>query len=219
MNAQEFAPDNNSASKLNKSQIIVGFLITDQQFTKTIEKRVFNDPTAGPEVWVTFQFLLFLAAGTNMGRITMRLHLFTAARIASIQTQILRVFFIRFWTQRHYMIQGIFQQFDIVCIGSGKNNCQRKAVFHPSVHCVLPPFFPRSVGFFPTASRGQRRFHHAAVQTLPFPADSFQLFIFFQTFGPYSFKKSCRCPFLKILVDAAGCSVFFGHCFPLATRS
>jgi len=61
MNAQEFAPDNNSASKLNKSQIIGDFLfITDQQFPKTIEKRVcdLNDPTAGPEVWAAFHFLL-----------------------------------------------------------------------------------------------------------------------------------------------------------------
>ncbi len=101
MNAQEFAPDNNSAGKLNKSQIIGGFLFkTNQKLAKAIEKRVrdLNDPTAGSEVWVTFQFLLFLAAGTNMGRITTRLHLFAAASIASIQTQILRVFFIRFWT-------------------------------------------------------------------------------------------------------------------------
>ena len=43
MNTQGFTPDNNSASKLNRSQIIGGFL--------------------------------FLAAGTNMGRIAMRLHL------------------------------------------------------------------------------------------------------------------------------------------------
>ncbi len=70
MNAQEFAPDNNSAGKLNKSQIIDGFLfITDQQFTKTVEKRVrdLNAPTAGPEVRVAFQFLLFLAASMFAG--------------------------------------------------------------------------------------------------------------------------------------------------------
>ena len=151
MNAQEFAPDNSSARKLNKGQIIGGFLfITDQQFMKTVEKRVcdLNDPTAGPEVRVTFQFLLFLAAGTNMGRITMRVHLFTAARIASIQTQILRVFFIRFWTQHHDMIQGIFQQFDIVCIGSGKNNCQRKAVFIRQYTAFCPHFFLDPLGSF-----------------------------------------------------------------------
>ena len=63
MNAQEFAPDNSSARKLNKGQIIGGFLfITDQQFMKTVEKRVcdLNDPTAGPEVRVAFRF--FFAA-------------------------------------------------------------------------------------------------------------------------------------------------------------
>ena len=101
MNAQEFAPDNNCASKLNKSQIIGSFLfITDQQFTKTVEKRVcaLNDPTADPEVEVAFQPLLFLAAGTNTGHIATQLYLFSAASIASIQTQILRVFFICFWT-------------------------------------------------------------------------------------------------------------------------
>ena len=151
MNAQEFTPDNNSTSKLNKSQIIGGILfITDQQFAKTVEKRVcdLNDPTAGSEVWVTFQFLLFLAAGTNMGRIATREHLFTAASIASIQTQILRVFFIRFWTQHHHRIQGIFQQFDIVCIGSGKNNCQRKAVFIRQYAAFCPHFFLDPLGSF-----------------------------------------------------------------------
>ena len=49
---------------------IGGFLfITDQQFAKTVEKRVrdLNDPTAGPEVRVAFQFLLFLAASMFAG--------------------------------------------------------------------------------------------------------------------------------------------------------
>ena len=84
MNAQEFTPDNRNVSKLNKSQIIGGFLfITNQQFTKMIEKRVgdLNVPPTGPEVRAAFQFLLFLAAGTNMGCIATRLYLFTAASI------------------------------------------------------------------------------------------------------------------------------------------
>ena len=48
---------------LHKSQIIGSFLfITDQQFAKTIEKRVrdLNGPAAGPEVRVAFRF--FFAA-------------------------------------------------------------------------------------------------------------------------------------------------------------
>ena len=49
MNRNEFAPDNNSAGKLNESKIIGGFLFkTDQEFTKAIEKRV-RDLSATPK--------------------------------------------------------------------------------------------------------------------------------------------------------------------------
>ena len=80
---------------------------------KTVEKRVcdLNDPTAGPEVVVAFQFLLFLATGKNMGHIATQLYLFIAASIASIQTQILRVFFIRFWTQRHNIVKTVEKRY------------------------------------------------------------------------------------------------------------
>ena len=64
MNRKEFAPDNNSAGKMNKSKVIGSLLFkTNQEFTKAIEKRVcdLNNPTAGVEVRIAFQFLLFPA--------------------------------------------------------------------------------------------------------------------------------------------------------------
>ena len=45
-----------------------------------------NDPTAGPEIWISLQFLLFLAAGPDMGDITMFQNLVLAASISSVQT-------------------------------------------------------------------------------------------------------------------------------------
>ena len=59
-----------------------------------------------------------------MGRIATRLHLFIAANIVSVQAQTPGVCFIWFRTKNHYMIQGSFQQIDIVCIGSGKTTAR-----------------------------------------------------------------------------------------------
>ena len=93
----EFTPNNDSAGKMNEGQIIGGFLfVSNQKLTKAIEKGVgdFNDPTAGPEFRILLQFFLFLATGSDMGRITMLLYLFSTPCIASIQTQILWMFFV-----------------------------------------------------------------------------------------------------------------------------
>ena len=77
MNRNEFAPDNHSAGKMNESKVISSFLfITDEEFPKAIEKRVrdFNNPTAGMEVRIAFQFHLFLATGPDMRDITALFH-------------------------------------------------------------------------------------------------------------------------------------------------
>ena len=58
---------------MNEGQIIGSFLFkTNQKLAKAIEKRVrdFNNPTAGMKFWIALQFLLFLATGSDMGRIT-----------------------------------------------------------------------------------------------------------------------------------------------------
>ena len=131
----EFTPNNDSASKLNEGWIIGSFLFrTNQKLTKAIEKRVddFNDPTTGPEFRIALQFLLFLATGSDMGRIPMLLYLFSTACIASIQTQILRMFFIWFWTQHYNMIQ---------CVSSRKNYRQRKTLLICQDTAFCPHFF------------------------------------------------------------------------------
>ena len=153
-----------------------------------------------------------------MGYIATRLHLFSASSIAGIQAQVLRVFLIWYWTQHHNMVQGIFQPFDIMGICSRKNHCQRKSVFIGQYTTFCPHFFPDPLDFFqripvPVVLSPYSRPDSAL------PADPLQLVILFQTFGPYSFKKTRCFPFLKISMDTAACSVFFRYCFPLATRS
>jgi len=93
MNGNEFAPDDNSAGKMDESKVVDGFFLkTNQELTKAIEKRVcdFNNPTAGFEVRITFQFLLFLTPRPNVGRIATLLYLCVTACITSVQAQILR---------------------------------------------------------------------------------------------------------------------------------
>jgi hypothetical protein len=51
-----------------------------------------------------------------------------------------------------------------------------------SGHCVLSPFFPWSVGFFPTDSSAEVLLP-CSIQALPRPADPFHFIILFQTFG------------------------------------
>ena len=88
MNTDKVTPDNNSTGEVNKSKIIGGFLLkANKQLTKPIEKRMryLNDPTAGPEIWISLQFLLFLTAGPDMGYITTFLNLILAASVSSVQ--------------------------------------------------------------------------------------------------------------------------------------
>ena len=151
MDRNEFAPDNNGAGKLNESEIIGGFLFkTDEEFAKTIEKRVrdLNDPAASMEIWIALQFLFFFTAGSNMRDITALFHLFLTARVTCIQTQILWMFFLRFRAYGHDRIQGFFQQFYIVRVGSGKDDRQRKTLLIRQHTAFCPHFFPGPLDSF-----------------------------------------------------------------------
>ena len=66
---------------------------------------------------------------------------------------------------------------------------------------------------------GQRSLYHTAIDTLPFPTDSFQFIVFFQSDCPYSFEKSCICPCLEITMDTTAGAKFFWKGLPLATSS
>ena len=72
MNANEFAPDNNSAGKLKQSHVVDSFLlIANQKFAEAIEKRVshLNDPAVCAKVRAALQLLLLLTPGPNMRNI------------------------------------------------------------------------------------------------------------------------------------------------------
>ncbi len=88
MNRDEFAPDNNSAGKMNQGEVIGGFFLkTDKQFAEAVEKRVsdLNNPAAGMEIRIALYFQLFLATGPNMGYIATFQNLFATACIACVQ--------------------------------------------------------------------------------------------------------------------------------------
>ena len=69
MNCNNFSPNNNGTGKLNQSQIILFFfLITNQQFTETIQKRMcyFNDPSSCFEIGIVDFFFFFFIPRTDM---------------------------------------------------------------------------------------------------------------------------------------------------------
>ena len=151
MNLNELTPDNNSAGKLEQGHVVGSFLfITNQEFAETIEKRVcnLNNPASCAKVRVAFQLFLFLTAGPNMRNIIPLFNRFPAAGITRVQTQILRVLLIRFWTRHYNVIQSFRQQFDVMRIRSRNNNCQREPLFIRQNTAFCPHFFLGPLGSF-----------------------------------------------------------------------
>ncbi len=119
MYANNFAPDNNSAGKVNQTKIIISlFLETNQKFTETIEKRVchFHNPTTSFKGRVVFNFLFLITARPYICSIALTFdHLFGTC-ITSIQTQMLWLRRRRFRTKNYNAFQCLLQQFNIVSI-------------------------------------------------------------------------------------------------------
>ena len=111
MNLDKFAPDNNSASKMDQSKVILSFLFkSNKQLAETVEKRMsdFDYPASGLEVRITFYFFALLTSGTNMGSVLTYLSGLSTACIASIQAKILRMQITDCWTGNDDFIQGFF---------------------------------------------------------------------------------------------------------------
>ena len=73
MDSNQFTPDNDCAGKMQKAEIIFGFLFeTNQQFAETIEERMRDlyYPAPGFKVGILQEFLFFLKSGTDMRNIT-----------------------------------------------------------------------------------------------------------------------------------------------------
>ena len=75
------------------------------------------------------------------------LHCFSTANIACIQAQILRMLFIWLRAWHYDMIQRFFQQFDIMRICPGNNDCQRKPFLIRQNTAFCPHFFLGPLGF------------------------------------------------------------------------
>ena len=102
MNRDKLAPDNNGASKIDQSKIVMHLLLkSNEQLAETVEKRVsdFNHPTSGLEGRVALYFFALLTSGTNMGGILTCLNGLGTACIASIQAEILRMPLTDCWTR------------------------------------------------------------------------------------------------------------------------
>ena len=77
------------------------------------------------------------------------------------------------------------------------------------------PFFSPISWIWPCCAPSQWCFHHAPVYALPFPADSFQVIVFFQCRRPDSLEKASFFPLLKIPVKAAARAIFYRNRLPL----
>lgn len=104
MNGNEFTPDNHSTGKLDQRHIIGGFLfIANQKFAEAVEERVshLDNPAACAKVRVALQLFLLLTTGADMWNIIALFNRISAAGIACVQAQILRMLLVRLRTQ-HY---------------------------------------------------------------------------------------------------------------------
>ena len=77
-----------------------------------------------------------------MRSISPLLYHFSTARISCIKTKILRMPLGAFGTENHNSIQCSFKQFDVMSVGSIKNNRQRKSVLVSQNAPFCAHFFP-----------------------------------------------------------------------------
>ncbi len=112
MNRKKFPPNNKSAGQMNESKVVASFLlVSHQKFAKSIHKGVsdFNDPAAGIEIRICFQFFFLITSGSNVCFVSPFFHQFFTACISRIKTQIMRISFSRGGTVNCNIIQYVFQ--------------------------------------------------------------------------------------------------------------
>ena len=115
MNLNQLTPDNNGASKVNQSKVVLRLLFkANKQLGKTVKKGMsdFDYPASGLEVWIALYFFALLTSGTDMGSVMTLLNGLGTARITSIQTKILRILLTDGWTGNDDVVQRFFQELE-----------------------------------------------------------------------------------------------------------
>ena len=115
---------------MKKSQVVLSLLLpADQQAARAIEPRMgaFDDPSTSTSTRMQDFVLFFLSTATQMWHVAMFLDDLQADRIviASIQAQMLRLFFIRRWSGNDDAFQGGAKQLHVMAVGSINDESQR----------------------------------------------------------------------------------------------
>lgn len=76
-----------------------------------------------------------------MSNISPGLHFVLVSCITSVKAEILRRLFIGFRARNDHTVQRIRQQFYVMCIRSGENNCQRNPLLIGENRAFCPHFF------------------------------------------------------------------------------
>ena len=128
MNLDHLTPDNNRASKMDQSEIVLSFLFkANKQLAKAVKKGMsdFDHPASGLEVRIALYFFALFTSGTDMGSVLTLLNGLGAASIASIQAKIL----CDGWTGNDDAVQRFFQELDVMRVCTREDNGQWKPFF------------------------------------------------------------------------------------------
>ena len=112
MNRNQFAPNDNSTSKMNQCKIVVSLLfISHQKFSKAIHVRMkhLDNPSARLKVRILFLLLFLFSSRNDVWFIVTIGDSVLLSCVAGIKTKILRMFFCYFGASKHYIVQCVFQ--------------------------------------------------------------------------------------------------------------
>ena len=112
MNRKQFAPNDNSTSKMNQCKIVVSLLfISHQKFSKAIHVRMehLDTPSARLKVWILFLLFFLFPSRNNVRFIVTTCDSFLLSCVAGIKAKILRMFFCYFRASKHDTVQCVFQ--------------------------------------------------------------------------------------------------------------
>ena len=145
MNGDNFAPNDESAGELNKSQIVRGFLLkTHQEFAKAVNPGMayLNDPSAGLEIRVALYLRFFLTSRLDMGNISAFFDSLIGAGISGIEAKVLRAF--RCWSRAKYhdAVKGFLQQLDVMCVCTRNDYGERYSLTFGQYAVFYAIFFP-----------------------------------------------------------------------------
>ncbi len=145
--------DQGSGALQEGGEVGGGFFVAHQQLAKPVEPtvRAFDHPAPG--LLAAPPGADFLPALPDVRRVTPGAHRLRgrSPAIGFVRAQVLPAA-AGLGTHDDDAVQGGRQQFDVMPVGPADDEGQRDATPRPPAGCACCPFFPRSVGLWPTAS-------------------------------------------------------------------